>query len=58
MKNEVGEVKRVNVNIDASLHRAFKVAVAAQGKEMTDVLLEFIKRYVADHGLMPKKRGR
>ncbi len=55
---KVMETKRMNVNIDANLHNAFKAAVAAKGKDMTDVLLEFIEDYVRKHGLTPKKRGR
>jgi len=46
--------------IPRGLHRAFKVACAAEGKQMTDVLLEAIKAFIANHpptGLA-KKRGR
>ena len=32
--------------IPPDLHRQFKLATAAQGKEMTEVLLEFIQQYV------------
>ena len=49
-------LKRLNVNISEELHRSFKSATAAQGLEMTDVLLEFIHRYVKKNGLVvPKK---
>ena len=52
--------------IPPDLHRAFKVAAAAQGKEMTELILEFIQDYVqryAPAGMLktsPKqqKRGR
>ena len=43
------EIKRMNLNVEAELHRAFKIAVASEGKEMTEVLLEFITKYVAEH---------
>lgn len=35
--------------IAPELHRAFKVATAYEGKEMSEVLIEFIKQYVQDH---------
>lgn len=38
--------KRVNVNLDSALHDRFKAAVAAEGKKMTGVLIDFIKRYL------------
>lgn len=41
------EIKRLNVNLDIDLHNAFKAATAARGENMTDVLLAFIKDYVA-----------
>lgn len=51
------KVKRMNLNVDLELHNAFKAATAAQGQNMTDVLLEFIEDYVKKHGVQPK-RGR
>ncbi len=39
-------LKRMNVNMDAILHAAFKVASVAQGKDMTTVLIELVKEYV------------
>jgi hypothetical protein len=38
----------MNVNVPASLHDRFKAATAAEGKQMSEVLLEFIERYVKD----------
>ena len=52
------KVKRMNINVEVSLHDAFKAATAAQGENMTDVLLEFIKDYVVKNGVVPKKKGR
>jgi predicted HicB family RNase H-like nuclease len=45
--------------IDPKLHRAFKVATAAQGKSMTDVLMEFIRSYVKKNSPVawPTKKG-
>ena len=40
------ELKRLNMNIPRDLHEAFKAATAAEGKQMTDVLLELIRNYV------------
>jgi hypothetical protein len=33
-------LKRLNVNISEELHRRFKSATAAQGLDMTDLILE------------------
>lgn len=47
--------------IEPKLHRDFKVATASQGRQMSDVLIEFIERYVADHlpatAPSPAKKG-
>jgi hypothetical protein len=43
------EIKRLNINLELSLHNAFKAATAARGENMTDVLLEYIEDYVARH---------
>jgi hypothetical protein len=40
------KIKRMNINVELSLHNAFKAATAARGENMTDVLLEFIEDYV------------
>ncbi len=50
--------KRLNINIDLSLHNAFKAATAARGENMTDVLLDRIRDYVARYGITPKKKER
>ncbi len=52
------KTKRMNLNVEVSLHDAFKAATAAQGENMTDVLLRFIEDYVAKNGVTPKKKGR
>jgi oligoribonuclease (3'-5' exoribonuclease) len=54
------EIKRMNMHIEAGLHDAFKAATAAQGKKMTDVLLDFIHKYVKEHlpAALPRKGGR
>ena len=51
-------LKRLNVNISEELHRNFKSATAAQGLEMTDVLLEFIQKYVDKNGQSELKQQR
>ena len=43
------EVKRLNMNLPRDLHDAFKAATAAEGKQMSDVLMEFIQSYVQEH---------
>lgn len=52
------KLKRMNINVEASLHNAFKAAAAMQGKEMTEVLLEFIESYVKKHASAALKKGR
>jgi hypothetical protein len=51
-------IKRLNINIPTELHRSFKSATAAQGLEMTDVLMEFIVKYVAKSGSVAPRKGR
>jgi glycerol-3-phosphate responsive antiterminator len=48
----------LNVNITTELHRRFKSATAAQGLEMTDVVLQFIEQYVAKNGVVASKKSR
>jgi hypothetical protein len=56
---ESQQVKRMNLNVPIELHNAFKATTAAQGQNMTDVLIEFIEKYVVDHSsLKPKGRRR
>lgn len=53
------KVKRMNINVEVSLHDAFKAATAARGDNMTNILLQFIQEYVAKNGVVaPKKKGR
>jgi hypothetical protein len=47
------KVKRMNLNVPVDVHNAFKIATVLQNKDMTTVLLDFIKKYVAEH--YPKK---
>jgi hypothetical protein len=51
------EVKRMNLNVPIELHNSFKSATAAEGKNMTDVLLDFIQDYVAKYS-SAKPKGR
>ena len=51
-------VKRVNINIPIAIHNAFKAATAAQGENMTDVLLERIQEYVKNYEAAQKKERR
>ena len=50
--------KRLNVNISEELHRRFKSATAAQGLEMTVLILEWIQKYVDKNGLVAPKKSR
>jgi hypothetical protein len=59
IKKDEPQVKRMNLNVPVDLHNSFKSATAAEGKNMTDVLLEFIEQYVADNAQGTKKpKGR
>jgi hypothetical protein len=51
------KVKRMNINVELSLHDAFKAATAAKGENMTDVLMRFIQQYVEKYGFEPKKKS-
>lgn len=57
-KAEVSGFKRVNVNLEASLHNNFKAATAAKGVDMSTVIVGFIQSYVAKYGSVPKMKGR
>lgn len=46
IKSAEQKVKRMNLNVPVELHNSFKATTAAQGLNMTDVLMEFIKSYV------------
>jgi hypothetical protein len=47
----------MNLNVPLELHNQFKSVTAAQGSNMTDILLDFIQQYVTEHS-SPKPRGR
>ena len=52
--------KRMSLIIPPELHRQFKLATVADGKDMTEVLLDFIRQYVKEHlpaGLKQNKTG-
>ena len=55
-KAEQPQEKRMNLNVPVDLHNSFKATTAAQGQNMTDVLLEFIQQYVANHGIEAAER--
>jgi hypothetical protein len=44
----------MNLNVPTELHNSFKAATALKDRRMTDVLLEFIQKYVAKN--RPKGR--
>jgi hypothetical protein len=56
-KPEDKGTKRMNLNVPVELHNSFKAVTAAQGLNMTDVLLDFIKGYIADSS-SSKSKGR
>jgi ParG len=56
-KQEDKGTKRMNLNVPVDLHNSFKSVTAAQGQNMTDVLLEFIQDYVTNHS-QKKPKGK
>ena len=46
----------MNLNVPVDLHNNFKAATAAQGLNMTDVLLAYIQSYVDKNATQPKGR--
>jgi hypothetical protein len=48
----------MNLNVPLELHNTFKSVTAAEGKNMTDVLLDFIQQYVSKHASSSKTKGR
>lgn len=49
----------MNLNVPLELHNSFKSITASKGENMTDVLLEFIRSYVAKYSpSTPKPKGR
>jgi hypothetical protein len=40
------KTKRMNLNVPVDLHNQFKISTVIQGKDMTTVLIEFIRQYV------------
>lgn len=57
-KAEQPPVKRMNLNVPVGLHNAFNAATAAQGKNMTDVLMAYIEEYASRHSQLAKKGRR
>ena len=55
--NQQPEIKRMNINVEVRLHDRFKAATAAQGKNMTDVLMKFIQKYVEQNLPEQLRRG-
>ena len=55
-KSEEQRIKRMNLNVPLELHNSFKSITAAQGQNMTDVLLKFIQDYINDNSSKPKKK--
>jgi hypothetical protein len=51
------KVKRMNINVPLDLHNAFKATAAIKNKEMTVILLEFIRSYVEKHAPAVLKKG-
>lgn len=47
---------RLNINIDETLHTAFKAAAALERKRMTDLIVDFIERFVREHSVAKTPR--
>lgn len=57
-KAEQQKVKRMNLNVPVEVHNRFKSITAAEGKEMTEVILKFVEEYVEKHQASQAKKGR
>ena len=51
------EFKRLNMTVPVELHNSFKAAAAAEGKSMTNILMEFIRKYVEQHQAKQRRVG-
>lgn len=58
MKQTQPQLKRMNLNVEVDLHNKFKAVTAAEGKKMTDVLIDYIRKYVEQHAPEQSKKGR
>lgn len=58
MTTKSRKVLRLNVNLDERLHATFKATAALQGRQMTDLIIEFIDRYVRDHSPGSPQKGK
>ena len=52
------KTNRMSLNVEVGLHYRFKAATAAQGTNMTDVLIKFIRDYVAQYEHAKDKKER
>lgn len=50
-------LKRMNINVPLDLHNAFKATAATKNREMTEILLDFIRSYVEKHAPEEIKKG-
>jgi hypothetical protein len=48
----------MSLNVEVGLHYRFKAATAAQGTNMTDVLIKFIRDYVEQYEHAKDKKER
>ena len=48
------KVKRMNINVEASLHNAFKAVTAARGENLTDALVALIQGYIKEKAVQAK----
>ncbi|MFB3924262.1 MAG: plasmid partition protein ParG [Terriglobia bacterium] len=48
-KQQEAKKKRVNLNLDADIHRLFKMATAMRRTDMTHAILAFIDGYIDQH---------
>ena len=57
-KSKITGIKRMNINVPVELHNSFKSVTAAEGKDMTTVLLDYIQKYVQQHAAaVAKSKG-
>jgi hypothetical protein len=49
-------MKHINLNLFDDLHAKFKIACASEGRKMTEVLMEFVQKYLEEFSVKVQKK--
>lgn len=50
MSGNAGAKKRFQINVDAEIHKAFKMACIEDETEMSDVIIELVENWLRERG--------